>query len=101
VKRREGKPRRFTKTIKATLIHPSDASASTVLARGVREVWQPEVERATARPLTTEAFLCGEFMLSLWRGLSFYLGTSRKIIKAMENIADRTISNFLVKLNVF
>jgi len=100
VKRREGKPRRFTKTIKATLIHPSDASASTVLARGVREVWQPEVERATAIPPTTGAFLCGEFMLSLW-GFSFYLGTSRKIIKAMENIADRTISNFLVKLNVF
>jgi hypothetical protein len=38
VKRREGKPRRFTKNIKATLIHPSDASASTALAGVVRKV---------------------------------------------------------------
>jgi len=36
VKRREGKPLRFARAIRATDIHPSDASASTVFARAVR-----------------------------------------------------------------
>jgi len=33
VKRREGRPERFARAIRATDIHPSDASASTVFAR--------------------------------------------------------------------
>ena len=33
VKRREGRPKRFARAIRATDIHPSDASASTVFAR--------------------------------------------------------------------
>jgi hypothetical protein len=36
VNRREGKPLRFARAIRATDIHPSDASASTVFARAVR-----------------------------------------------------------------
>ena len=47
VKRREGKPRRSARAIRATIIHPSDASASTVLR------WK----RPPARPPTTGAFL--------------------------------------------
>jgi len=35
-KKREGKPLRFARAIRATDIHPSDASASTVFARAVR-----------------------------------------------------------------
>jgi hypothetical protein len=35
VKRREGEPLRFARAIRATIIHPSDASASTFLARAV------------------------------------------------------------------
>jgi hypothetical protein len=40
VKRREGKPQRFARAIRVTLIHPSDASASTALAGEVKKAWQ-------------------------------------------------------------
>ena len=36
VKRKEGKPPRPVRAIRATIIHPSDASASTLLARAIR-----------------------------------------------------------------
>jgi hypothetical protein len=53
VKRREGKPVRSARAIRATNIHPTDASASMALARAVG--W-----RNTTReiPLTTGALLC-------------------------------------------
>jgi hypothetical protein len=38
VKRREGKPLRFARAIRATIFTPLDASASTVLAGVVRKV---------------------------------------------------------------
>jgi hypothetical protein len=36
VKRRDDEPQRFARAIKATIIHPSVALASTLLARAVR-----------------------------------------------------------------
>ena len=47
VKRREGKPPRSARAIRATIIHPSNASASTVLR------WK----RPPARPPTTGALI--------------------------------------------
>jgi hypothetical protein len=40
VKRREGKPQRFARAIRATIFTTLDASASTVLAGEVRKTWQ-------------------------------------------------------------
>jgi len=40
VKRREGKPLRFAKAIRATIFTPLDASASTALAGEVKKAWQ-------------------------------------------------------------
>jgi hypothetical protein len=58
VKRSEGKPLRFARTIRTMLIHPSGASASTALAGEVKKAWQLlRWAEPPARPPTTGAFL--------------------------------------------
>ena len=64
MKRREGKPPRSARAIRATDIHPSDASASTVFAKAVR--WRNTTgETAHYRGVSIYASFSGYSILSL------------------------------------
>jgi len=67
VKRREGKPQRFARAIRATIFTPLDASASTVFARAVR--WRNTTgETAHYRGGSIDASFPGYSILSLHPG---------------------------------
>jgi hypothetical protein len=93
VKRREGKPQRFVRAIRATIIHPSDASASMVFARAVR--WRNTTgETAHYRGASICVSSPGLINTVLQTVVAHHLNTRRRVwkkIKAASNARNNAM----------